>query len=189
MKRTFLLSAAMSLIAVAANASETEQAARSYLKGSVMPWANAPVLIEAIVAQNARTAGYDASKIDELDKTWRSEVGAGASALVDGVLTGAAAEFLREQVEGSGGAITEVFIMDHHGLNVAASAPTSDYWQGDEAKFQETFPNGADAVHVSEIEFDESSQSYQAQLSITLTDDTGAPVGAMTIGIDADALL
>ena len=64
-------------------------------------------------------------KIDELDKSWRAEVGAGSSALVDGVLSGAAADFLREQVAGSGGMITEVFIMDRQGLNVAASAPTS----------------------------------------------------------------
>lgn len=49
---------------------------------------------------------------------------------------------------------------------------------------------GADAVHFSEIEFDESSQSYQAQISMTISDPaTGAPIGAMTVGINADALM
>ena len=70
-------------------------------------------------------------------------------------------------MEETGGAITEVFVMDAQGLNVAASGPTSDYWQGDEAKFQETYLKGAEAIHVSEVEFDESSQTYSVQVSVT----------------------
>ena len=80
--------------------------------------------------------------------------------------------------------------MDAQGLNVAASSVTSDYWQGDEAKHQETYGKGAGAVHFSAIEFDESSQMYQAQISISLSDpDSGAVIGAMTIGVDADSLM
>ena len=40
-----------------------------------------------------------------------------------------------------------------------------------------------------EIEFDESTQSYLAQVSVTLSDpSSGAPIGAMTIGLDAESL-
>ena len=100
-----------------------------------------------------------------------------------------AATFLREQVEASGGVITEVFIMDARGLNVAASATTSDFWQGDEAKHSETYGKGVDAVHFGEVEFDESTQSYQGQISMTLTDPaTGEAIGALTVGVDAEAL-
>jgi hypothetical protein len=101
-----------------------------------------------------------------------------------------AADFLRGQVDASGGRITEVFIMDRHGLNVAASAMTSDMWQGDEAKFTETYSMGAGAVHFSEVELDESTQRYQAQISVTIVDpSSGEPIGAMTVGVDAEALL
>jgi hypothetical protein len=80
--------------------------------------------------------------------------------------------------------------MDQHGLNVAASAMTSDMWQGDEAKFTETYSMGAGAVHFSEVELDESTQRYQAQISVTIVDPaTGEPIGAMTVGVDAEALL
>jgi hypothetical protein len=104
-------------------------------------------------------------------------------------LDSVAAEFLRKRVQDSEGHITEAFIMDARGLNVAASDVTSDYWQGDEAKYSETFPKGAGAVHISEIEFDESSQSYQGQVSISLVDSaTNEVVGAMTIGLNAEAL-
>ena len=80
--------------------------------------------------------------------------------------------------------------MDAHGLNVAATAPTSDMWQGDEAKFTETYPKGPDATHFSEVEFDESSQIFQGQISIPMVDpDTGEVVGAMTVGVNAEALM
>ena len=80
--------------------------------------------------------------------------------------------------------------MDAQGLNVAASGLTSDYWQGDEAKFTETYGKGAGAVHFGEVEFDESSQTYQAQISVTVTDPaTGQPIGAITVGVDAAHLM
>ena len=80
--------------------------------------------------------------------------------------------------------------MDALGLNVAASDTTSDYWQGDEAKFTETYGVGPDATHLGDIELDESSQSYQGQISMTIVDPaTGSAIGAITVGVNADALL
>lgn len=189
MTRAFLLSTALIVAAPAAMAVEPHVAMQAYVDTEIMTWAHDDTIIAAIAIQNTLTAGYDAVRIDALDKTWRAEVGTGSD-MVDGVLTNATADFLRTQIAASGGMITEVFVMDAQGLNVASSGATSDYWQGDEAKFQETYPKGAGAVHFGEIEFDESSQTYQAQISVTITDpETGAPIGAMTIGIDAEALM
>jgi hypothetical protein len=54
----------------------------------------------------------------------------------------------------------------------------------------ETYGIGPDAVHFSEVELDESTQRYQAQISLTIVDPaTGEPIGAMTVGVDAEALL
>ena len=65
---------------------------------------------------------------------------------------------------------------------------TSDYWQGDEAKVQKTFGAGAGAVFVDEIELDESTQTYQGQVSFALTDPaSGEVIGAVTIGLAASA--
>lgn len=187
--RASILALIIGLSASTTQAAEPQAAMQAFLEANIKPWADDAALVSAIVAQNAVTGDYDAAHIDALDKQWRAEVGS-ASALIDGVLTNAAADFLRHQIEASGGIITEVFIMDGHGLNVAASAATSDYWQGDEDKFQKTHDVGPAAVHFSEIEFDESSQSYQAQISLTIVDPaSGAPIGAMTVGINADALM
>ncbi|MDX1785473.1 MAG: hypothetical protein R3210_05050, partial [Roseovarius sp.] len=106
---------------------------RSYYQDVIAQWAQSDILVQAITEQNARTAAYDQARIDELDQAWRAEVGASQTPTITPVLTNTASEFLREQVAASGGTITEVFIMDARGLNVAASDVTSDFWQGDEA--------------------------------------------------------
>lgn len=100
----------------------------------------------------------------------------------------ATSDFLKERVDAAGGVITEILVMDSRGLNVAVSTLTSDYWQGDEAKYTETYGKGPDAWHVSEIDYDESTQLYQAQVSLTLIDPaTSTPIGAATIGLNAEA--
>lgn len=184
-----VLAAGFMAVAVTASANEYKPAMEAYLDSDIRAWAQSSVLLDAIRAQNARTSAIDQAEIDKLDQAWRSEVGS-SSQLITGVLENDAADFLREQLGNSGGIISEIFAMDARGLNVAASNVTSDYWQGDEAKFQETFGVGPGSVHFGEVEFDESSQTYQGQVSIVIVDPvSNTPIGAMTIGLNAEALL
>jgi hypothetical protein len=181
---------AAALVAAApAAANDFLPAIEAYLDSDIRTWSGDPRLAEAIAAQNATTAAYTQGDIDSLDQTWRGQVGADDSALIAAVLDTPTADLLRERVTASDGVVTEIFLMDARGLNVAASSVTSDYWQGDEEKFTATFPAGPDAVHISEVEFDESTQSYQAQVSLPMTDPaTGTVIGAITIGVAADRL-
>ena len=88
-----------------------------------------------------------------------------------------------------GGQVLEIFVMDNRGLNVAQSDVTSDYWQGDEAKWKKTYSVGPDAVFVDEVELDESSQTFQAQISMSIKDPaTNAVIGAITVGVNVDEL-
>ncbi len=188
MRLSLALAAAM-VAGLPAAANDYLPAIQTYLETEIRTWTGDPLLAEAIAAQNAVTSGYTQADIDRLDLAWRAEVGSDDSTLIGGVVDSAAAALLRDRVAASDGAITEIFLMDARGLNVAASAVTSDYWQGDEAKFTDTFPNGPAAVHISEVEFDESTQTYQAQVSLPMTDPaTGAVIGAITIGVAADRL-
>lgn len=189
MTRSLILATAALLAAPTANAQDYQSQMLSYLQDEIMPWASESVLIDAVRAQNDTTAAYTQADIDALDAAWRNEIALSDRPTIDPVLDNAASEFLRERVAEAGGTITEVFIMDARGLNVAASDVTSDYWQGDEAKFSETFPNGAGASHISEVEYDESTQSYQAQISFPIVDPvSNEVVGAATVGVNADAL-
>jgi len=188
MKRVILTLAVVPFLASTALANEYKPAMESYLEEQIMGWSDAQILIDAINERNAMTMAYSQSEIDTLDQQWRAEVGTD-SAVITEILENAAADFLRDQVDASGGTITEVFIMDAVGLNVAASATTSDFWQGDEAKHSETYDMGPGAVHFGEVEFDESSQTYQGQISMTITDpSTGQAIGAMTVHVNAEAL-
>lgn len=180
----------LALIASPSFASEYDAAMKAYLDSAIRTWAEDPVLVAAINSANAERAGFDQAKIDSLDTAWRAEVGQTETPTITPVMANAAADFLRAQVEGSGGKITEVFVTDNVGLNVAVSAPTSDMWQGDEEKFSNVFPVGKDAVVFGEIELDESTQTYQGQISIAITDPaTSQVIGTMTIGVNAEALM
>ncbi|MFS2180124.1 hypothetical protein ACCC98_29930 [Rhizobium pisi] len=159
-----------------------------YVKSDIKPWLNDPAIIDALRAQDATNANLSAGDIDALDKKWRAEVDGSDHSMIDGVLGNALSKFLQDKKTASGGKITEIFVMDAKGLNVGQSDVTSDYWQGDEAKFQKSFGAGKDAVFVDEIEKDESTQTLQSQASVTISDDKGTPIGAITIGVNVDAL-
>jgi len=171
-----------------AKATDVPPAMSQYIYDDLMQWINDAEIVSAITAQNTQTGSLTEDEIKARDKKWRAEVGQVDAPLVQEVLNAPLSEFLRGHLNKSQGRITEVFVMDHKGLNVAASGVPSDYWQGDEAKFQETFPKGSGTVFIDEIELDESTQIYQGQVSFAVTDPaTGDVVGAITVGLDASA--
>ncbi|ARU02939.1 cache domain-containing protein [Yoonia vestfoldensis] len=181
---------AMTLATATAGAAQDLQPKMAqFVTEHVMDWATDPIIVDAIIAQNAITGRYDQAKIDELDALWMAQAGMPGVPLIDDVLQNPTSDFLRQRVAASAGTISEVFVMDARGLNVAAAEATSDYWQGDEAKFSETFPKGPNAMHFGEVELDGSSGEVQAQVSISIVDSTGAVVGAMTIGINLSTLI
>lgn len=188
MFRTVIMSAPLVVAASVAQAVDAPPAMRAFVEANVMSWAESAQVISAVKAQNAKTAGSSEAQILDWDSQWRAQVGQSTQPLIAEVMGTDLSAFLGEQVAASEGRITEIFVMDALGLNVAASDVTSDYWQGDEAKYTETFNAGSGAVFVDAVEFDESTQSYQGQISISLTDpSTGEVVGAMTIGLNAEA--
>ncbi len=170
-----------------ASANEYEAALTELANGSVKAWLNDATVIDAIKAQNAKNAGLSQGDIDTLDKTWRAETGASSQPMITETLSNALSGFLKGQKDASEGLYTEIFVMDNKGLNVGQSDVTSDFWQGDEGKWQNTFGKGAGAIDVGEVEQDESTQTFQSQLSIAI-DDGGTVIGAVTIGVNVELL-
>lgn len=181
---------AMSVFACPASAEEPHVTAiNDYLKANVLAWASDPAVVEAIKANNAANGGLTQADIDALDAKWRQEVEGSDKPTIDATLGNSLSKFLIDKKMAAGGVIAEVFVMDAKGLNVGQSDVTSDYWQGDEDKFSKSFGAGAGAVFVDEIEKDESTQTLQAQVSLTIADPaTGEAIGAMTLGIDVEKL-
>lgn len=170
------------------SASEFGEEALLLAKSELQQWITDPVILFAIREQNEIYKNLSDRRIQRLDKRWRK--GGPFGPMVGDLLDRQASIILRDRRELSEGLINEIIVMDAVGLNVAISDATSDFYQGDEAKWQETFLKGADAVHVSEIEFDESTQKHQSQVSVSVTDpDTGEVIGAVTFGISVEKLI
>ena len=162
----------------------------AYIDDELSNWLANPALIDAIKEQNIEHANLTEDEVIALDQEWRAEAGAGGGALITELLEHPVSEWLRGQQTATAGFVTEVFVMDNKGLNVAQSAETSDYWQGDEAKWQETYQVGPDTLHISEVEFDDSTGFYQVQASLSISDpDTNGVIGAVTFGINIQNLM
>jgi len=179
---------ASALIATSSYANEFADQLTALANGKIKEIAQNADLVAAIEAQNAVTAGYDQAKIDALDQQWRAEVDAADKPLIDATLANASSAYLKAALDEGEGLFTEIFAMDARGLNVGQSGVTSDYWQGDEGKWQNTFSAGAGSVDIGDVEQDESTQTFQSQVSIPIVDDAGTPVGAITFGVNVELL-
>ena len=179
------------LFAAPATAEEPHVAPiKEFAQSQVAEWIRNPSIVDAIKAQNNKHAGLTPTEIEGLDQQWRSETGAASQPLIEQVLNSALSQHLSGLKADQQGLVTEIFVMDNKGLNVGQSDVTSDYWQGDEAKWKKTYLAGPDAVFVDEIEQDESTQQFQSQLSMAVTDPaSGEVIGAITVGVNVDDLL
>lgn len=118
-----------------------------------------PVTILSVNASNMRHEGVQQAEIDTLDNTWKAEAKTDDQPLIAEILSSPLSSYLLYVQAKSAGLFTEIFVMDKFGLNVGQSSVTSDYWQGDEDKFQKTYDVGPDAVFVDEPEFNEDTKT------------------------------
>jgi len=190
MRKIVIAVLATILLAPAAHAAgEHEGPIRKLVEDQIKGWTTDAVIVEAVRAQNDKHAGLTQADIDALDKKWRAETEASAKPMINGLLGRDASKKLAGYKNDGAGLFTEIFAMDNKGLNVAQSDVTSDYWQGDEAKWKKSFLAGPDGLFIDEVEFDESTQTYQAQVSVSIADpDSGEAIGAITVGVNVELL-
>jgi len=150
-------------------------------KSDLTQIATDPVIIEAVEKQNARHSSL--ADIQALDKKWIATPGLAdyMKALIDSPAGKRLTEWAKAHPYAS-----EIILMDNQGANVALTEKTSDYWQGDEAKFTECFKNGG-LVYVDKVKFDDSSQTYSVQVSVPVKDGDKL-IGALCVGVDIETL-
>ena len=141
-----------------------------------------PVIVAAVKAENAK--GKTLAQIQDMDKNWKAT--AGIVDYMQAMMDSTCGAHIRG-IQESTPYYSEIFVMDNKGANVAMTDKTSDYWQGDEAKFKESYNGGKGSVFVDDVEFDDSSQSYLAQVSVPVKDGDSV-IGAITIGINVDEI-
>ena len=141
-----------------------------------------PVIVNAVKAANAERKSL--SSIQALDAKWKGK--AGVADYMQALMENACGKYMRD-LQNAVSYIAEAFVMDNQGANVCMTDKTSDYWQGDEAKFKNSFNGGKGSVFVDEVEFDDSTQTYVSQVSVPVVDGDKV-IGAITFGVDIDQL-
>ncbi len=170
----FICPAAMAL------AEEAPQKIKDLAQTKLAAYGKDPVIVAAVKAENAK--GKTLEQIKALDAKWMAT--AGIADYMQALMDSECGKYLRD-IQKSEPFYAEIFVMDNLGANVAMSDKTSDYCQGDEAKWQKSFNNGAGAVFVDQVKFDDSTKVYLVQVSVPVIDGDKA-IGAITFGIDVD---
>lgn len=170
---------------------QTVPPSKSLINDSVLneikKFAQSEIVLISIKNQNQRHGKLDQATIDKLDKTWRAERDAEEKPLIAATLSNPLSSYLTRIQAHSKGLYTEIFAMDFNGLNAGQSSISSDFWQGDEAKFQKTFPSGPGATFIDEAELNEDLGTWNAQVNLTISDGNEA-IGAITIEVNLTEL-
>lgn len=148
----------------------------------VQAWSINPILVSAVQVQNVQRQSLDAIKA--LDNAWIKAPQ--DDAFIHSLMKNPAAQELQKLAKAQP-YFTELILMDNQGANVAITHRTTDYWQGDEPKFLETFPKGPQAIHKSRAEYDSSVRAYVVQVSVPIVDQ-GQNIGAITVSINLKAI-
>jgi hypothetical protein len=151
-----------------------------YANSKLVDIGSDPVLVKAVKNENA--AGKTLEQIKKQDENWKGT--AGIADYMQAMLDNDCSKHLRK-MQDSTSFYSEIFVMDNQGANVCMTDKTSDYWQGDEDKFTESYKDGKGAVHIGSVKFDDSTQAYLVQVSVPLKDGDTV-VGAVTIGVNVD---
>lgn len=136
-------------------------------------------LVAAVVAKNG--AGETADDVQRRDREWMANPKAPLRA---DIVRGPCADRLRRLVQ-EDSFVVEAFLMDARGALVCATRETSDYWQGDEAKWQKTYAEGR-RMFVDEPARDLSTGVYAIQLSLLVANGT-QKAGALTLTLKIPA--
>lgn len=155
-------------------------------EGQLRLIAREPILLNAVQSQNRITSGYSSAHISRIDGDWRREVYAMETRnLIPAVMETPASLYLRRVSELSDGLYTEFMLMDARGLNVALSDITPDYWQGNEGKWLDTYPQGLSGFYIGPEEHNTLTNVVQRQIAITVADPRSLiPLGALCAGIN-----
>jgi hypothetical protein len=151
-----------------------------YANSKLVKWGTDPVIVNAVKTENAK--GKTLDQIKDLDKKWMATPG--VDPFMKSLMDSPCGKHL-QGLQKSAPYLAEIFAMDNQGANVCMSDKTSDYWQGDEPKFIESYKGGSGALHISDINFDKSTQAYLVQVSVPVKDG-GKVIGALTVGINVD---
>ncbi|WP_432454541.1 substrate-binding periplasmic protein [Agarivorans sp. QJM3NY_29] len=155
----------------------------------ISEWVNNPQVIRAVEQSNQRTSSLTDANLADLNSGLQ-KIPTRLQAKVDSIINSELSDYLEEIAANSAGLYLEIIVFDARGVNVGQSQPTSDYWQGDEAKYSQTYLQGNGAMFIDDINYDASTRNFLVQVSLTISSAANDnPIGGVTIGIDIEKAL
>ena len=156
---------------------------KAFAKAKLLPLMTNAVLVKEVKTQNA--SGLTMDEIKKLDDEW---INAEDELPIHVEKMGNVCAKELKKIASQLSAITEVFVMDNQGANVGQNTLTSDFWQGDEAKWENSYNSGDGGVDISKTKLDKSTNTVDQKISLPILDDNGKAIGAICIGINPDAV-
>lgn len=154
---------------------------KEYMKKELIQYCVNPVFVKEIEKQNAKKTPF--SEIEKIDRQWidaEDEI-----PIMTELMNNTCAKEIKRIVSLQK-ALGETFVMDKQGANVGQNDVTSDYWQGDEAKWTDTFTKGG--VWVGKDALDKSTYTKLQHVSLPIINEKGDIIGAVCFGIITTAL-
>ncbi len=148
----------------------------------ISAWGFVPEILEAVQERNANQVPTETIRAIDLDWIYATR----ETSRMRSLMSNPCGEKLKEFVAGNS-SYREAMVMDDLGALVCMSSRTSDYWQGDEAKWTQAFKEGSGAVFIGEPAFDESVAAVVVQISVPILHEKRA-IGVITVGLDYKAL-
>lgn len=124
---------------------------------------------------------YTQAEIAQHDIEW-IESGPDGTELMQALLASDGSAFLAASADGNTKWI-EVFLIDSKGCIAATNLRTSDYYQGDEAKWQKVTGESPMDYYVDDIGYDESTRRYLHHYSVPIHDQSGQLSGVLVVGL------
>jgi len=148
-------------------------------------WAYHDELLNAL--RQAATRNTSIERIRELDRQWQRERLLEEKPLIRRLLQAPASQLLANITRQHQPLFNEIFLSDQSGQLVAISEITSDYWQADEDDFQQAQRLAPGQVHIGNVEYDGSTQSFQSKVSAPIHDpEDGRLLGVLSLGINIE---
>ncbi|GAB3037030.1 type 2 periplasmic-binding domain-containing protein [Bowmanella dokdonensis] len=158
------------------------QQAIKYVEDQVIP-ALDQGFREELSARLGHQAPSPGEEIALREATWREELKSGEYRLIAESLDNPLAERLKV-IQAGLPAVGELMVTRDNGELLAVSRVTSDYWQGDEAKITDL---GHKAIEVGDLEYDESTSSFVAHVSVPLQSPQGRAI--LVVGLSLERIL
>ncbi len=166
----------------AVSASPLAPNVQTFVNSNLLAVMTNPVFVAELKKQNA--LGRTLDEIKAIDGQWKNAEEE-MPIMIEQMTNASAAEI--SKVFKPISQVGEVFLMDNQGANVGLNALTSDFWQGDEAKWELSFNKGKGGLYVGEAELDKSTNEVLQQISLPIIDKDGTVLGAICIGIRVNA--